>query len=138
MNRSSFSDSTASLLVGGVNIGWCVSSVFGVLPSSFETVGLVMFWLLPSTITGKGDYTSRTELAYLGSTNTRLTQISFLFSKTILQAKGALFFVKCPEFLTVNLQKTRARSVPLSKRILFSAYCSFLFLFLTATDYRML
>ena len=138
MNRSSFSDSTASWLVGGVNISWCVSSVFGVLPSSFETVGLVMFWLLPSTITGKGDYTSRTELAYLGSTNTRLTQISFLFSKTILQAKGALFFVKCPEFLTVNLQKTRARSVPLSKRILFSAYCSFLFLFLTATDYRML
>ena len=44
MNRSSFSDSTASWLVGGVNIDWCVSSVFGVLPSSFEAVGLDMFW----------------------------------------------------------------------------------------------
>ena len=81
-----------------------------------------MFWFLPSTITGKGEYSSLTELEYLGSTNLRFTQISFLFSTAICRRSVPCFSWNARSFAQSISKRLvsvalMSGSLPLSKSV---------------------
>ena len=85
-----------------------------------------MFWLLPLTITGNGEYISRKELTHLGFTDLRFTHISLLSSTAICRQRLPCFLWSVQSFsqsISKRLVSVALMSgcVPLSKRKLYSA-----------------
>ena len=85
-----------------------------------------MFWLLPLTITGNGEYISRKELTHLGFTDLRFTHISLLSSTAICRQRLPCFLWSVRSFsqsISKRLVSVALMSgcVPLSKRKLSSA-----------------